>query len=177
MKELEKAEKELMESLKSSDANIVLDALQKVRESGNCRVLAPILQLLHDTDESNVEAKIVELLFDLRNQDCAPILIEALQDEELEHYHNFFIAAFWQSPIDGSEYLSEFIDAAIKGDYMVCLECLTVVENFDTTFSSQEILECDADLTEAIMEEQNMDKQTLLEELKVIINNLAIEAE
>ena len=59
MKELEKAEKELMESLKSSDQNIVLEALQKVRESGNCRILPSILQLLHDTEESNVEAKII----------------------------------------------------------------------------------------------------------------------
>ena len=60
---------------------------------------------------------------------------------------------------------------------MVCLECLTVVENFDSSFSSEEIVECDADLTEAIMEETNKDKQALLEEMKDVVNNLPLEAE
>lgn len=177
MKDLKKTEKELLESLKSSDPNIVADALQKTRKSGNCNILPAIIELLHETDESHIEAQIIELLFDLKEQSCAPILIDAIQNEKLEHYHNFFIATFWQSSLDGSEYLVEFVQAAIKGDYMVCLECLTVIENFDSSFSEEEIAECNADLVEAIMEESNQEKIVLLEQLKNVVNDLPLEAE
>lgn len=177
MEELKKAEKELMDSLRSSEPEIVLEALQKVRKSGNCRILPSILQLLHDTDESNVEAKIIELLFDLKEQSCAPILIEAIKNEKLEYYHNFFIAAFWQSSLDGAEFLSEFVKAAVKGDYMVALEALTVIENLDSSFSEEEIIDCDLELAEAIEEESNTDKRILLEQLKDLVNGLPLEAE
>lgn len=177
MEELAKAEKKLIESLRSDKPQVVLESILQIRKSGNCRILPSILDLLLETDDSNVEAKIIELLFDLKSQDCAPTLIEAIQDERMEYYHNFFVAAFWQSSLDGSEYLQEFVRAGIKGDYMVCLECLTVIENFDSSFSSEEIMECNADLVEAILDETNKDKLALLEQLKDVVNNLPLEAE
>lgn len=175
MQDLKKAEKELIESIKSSDNLIVSDALQKIRQSGTCRILPDILQVLKDTENREIEAKIVEVLFDLKSQECAPILIANLKDKEMKEYHNFLVATFWQSSLDGSEYLTDFVQAAIEGDYLVCLECLTVVENFENTFNEEEIIECNADLEEAIPEEENQDKKTLLVHLKEVINKLAFE--
>jgi len=176
-KDLKKSEVELLEAIESDDPIIVSNAVQRIRQQGNCRILPEILNILSRTEDSNVEAKIVEILFDLKDQNCAAILIEKIREPKLKNYHHFLIASFWQSSLDGSEYLKDFVDAAIRGDYMSCLECLTVVENFDSSFEEEDIIECNADLQEAIEEEENQDKKTLLIHLQEVINNLAVETD
>lgn len=175
--ELKESEVELLEAIESDNPIIVSNAVQRIREQGNCRILPEVLKILSRTEDSNVEAKIVEILFDLKDQECAPIIINKIREQKLEDYHTFLVATFWQSSLDGSEYLSDFVDVAIRGSYLICLESLTVIENFDATFNQDEIIECNADLEEAIQDEQNHDKKTLLVHLQEVINELPVEGD
>jgi hypothetical protein len=171
------AVKSILKDLNASDSTIVLDAIKRNRKEGNQKTFKALLETLGKTDEPTVESAIIEFLFDLKDTSATAELIRVLEDNSLEFYNSFLIAAFWQSKLDGSDHLSLFVKHAIKGDYMVCLEALTVIENFDSAFSESEIQSCSLDLAEAIEEEQNSDQLALLKSLKEIIEELPIEGE
>jgi len=169
--------KEIIKDLGAEDAQIVLNAIKKSRKDGNAETLRAILNTLKDTDEPSVEAAVIEFLFDLKDEESVAVLIEAIQDNEMSYYHNFLVSSFWQAAIDGSAYLEVFVRAAIKGEYMTTLEALTVVENFDSAYSQSELTEFEADINEAVEEEENEDKKTLLISLGDVVRNLPIEGE
>lgn len=169
--------KEIISDFKSEDAKIVLEAIKKNRKEGNPISFKALLELLRDTDEPTVEAAIIEFLYDLKDEESIPVLIAAIEDEEFAFYQSFLIATFWQSAINGSDYLELFVKTAIHGDYMSSLEALTVVENFDSAYSQDEILDLESDLNEAIETEDNNDKKALLVSLADVVRNLPIEGE
>lgn len=171
------AVKEIIKDLGAEDAQIVLNAIKKCRKDGNAKTFQKLLETLKDTDEPTVETAIIEFLFDLKDEESVPILINAIEDQEMAYYHNFLVSAFWQSAIDGSAHLDVFVKAAIKGEYMTALEALTVVENFDSYFNDAELLELEADLVEAIEVEENEDKKALLTSFSDVVRNLPIEGE
>lgn len=177
MAEDSKEVKEILKDLQASDEKIVLDAIKRNRKEGNSKTFEALLNTLKETDEPTVEAAIIEFLFDLKDQSAKDILIQKLENNSLAYYNSFLVATFWQSSIDGSDHLDLFVQKAIEGDYMTCLEALTVIENFDSAFSETEIQDCLFDLEEAIAEEQEADKKLLLQNLKEVIEKLPLEGE
>ena len=169
--------KDIINHFKSDDAKIVLDAIKKNRKDGNSVSFKALLELLRDTDEPTVEAAIIEFLYDLKDEESVPVLANAIQDEDFLYYQSFLVATFWQSAIDGSDYLDLFVKTAIKGEYMTSLEALTVIENFDSAFPQDELLELESDLNEAKEEEQDDDKKVLLQSMADVVRNLPIEGE
>lgn len=177
MKENSKTIAAILKDFQANDSKIVLEAIKKNRKEGNQQTFSALLELLKDTDEPLVEASIIEFLYDLKDEQSVPVLINAIQNEEFAFYHSFLVASFWQSAIDGSEYLEIFVKAALKGEYMTSLEALTVVENFDSSFDHTLLLELEADLIEGIESEENEDKKALLVSLSDVVRNLPIEGE
>jgi len=177
MAEDSKEVKEILENFQSSNPEIVLDAIKKNRADGNAKTFSAMLVLLKQTDEPLVEAAIIQFLFDLKDEESIPVLVDALEDEEMSYYHSFLVSAFWQSAIDGSAHIHLFVKLAIEGDYMTALEALTVVENFDTQFSLSDLEEYGADLNIAIENEENQDKKPILTSMADVVRNLAVEGE
>jgi hypothetical protein len=178
MAEDSKTVKSIIKDLGASDEKIVLDAIKRNRKEGNIKTFRALLDTLKKTDEPTVEAAIIEFLFDLKDQASVDELVRVLEEDSMSFYNSFLISAFWQSAIDGSAHLELFVNKAIKGDYMVCLEALTVIENFDeASFSQDEIMECEAILAEAIEVENLQDKKVLLKSIKEVIQRLPIEGE
>lgn len=172
-----KAIDSILKDFQASDVSLVKDAIKRNRKDGNVKTFAAMLDLLANTDEPEVEEAIISFLFDLKENDSVPTLVEALQKDELEYYRSFLVATFWQASIDGSDHLDLFVKLAIEGDYMVCLEALTVIENFDAAYSEHELLDYENDISEAIEREDNKDKKELLISLGDVVRNLPIEGE
>ncbi len=177
MSEENKEIKSILSDLQSKDTTKILDALKRNRKDGNQATFKAVLLCLKDTDDPDVEANIIQFLHDLKDESSIPPLIEAIENEEYSYYHSFLIASFWQSSLDGSDYIELFIRKAIENDYMTALEVLTVVENFDNFFTQDELIEYEADLNEAVLEEENEEKKKLLESLADVVRNLPIEGE
>lgn len=169
--------KELKKKLSSSNREEILDGIKMSREHANQDSFKLMLDCLKDTDEPEVEAAIINFLYDLKDINSAGVLIDAIKNPEMAYYHSFLIAAFWQSSLDGSEHLELFVKKAIEGEYMTTLESLTVIENFDSSFPNQLLMECEADLAEAIENEANEEKKNLLESLKEVVGKLPEEGE
>tara|TARA_B100001109_G_scaffold255428_1_gene258385 strand:- start:702 stop:1235 length:534 start_codon:yes stop_codon:yes gene_type:complete len=177
MAEDSKEVKSILKDFQASDEKIVLEAIKRNRKEGNSKTFEALLNTLKETDEPTVESAIIEFLFDLKDQGAKDILIQKLEDNSLAYYNSFLVATFWQSSIDGSDHLELFVQKAIEGDYMTCLEALTVVENFDSAFSEDEIQNCLLEITDALEDEEESDKKALLNSLKEVIQTLPIEGE
>lgn len=177
MKETAEEVNHILKDLTSKNNERVLEAIEKNRKHGNAETFASMLNTLKETDEPEIETAIIAFLYDLKDENSIPILIEAIENPEMSFYQSFLVAAFWQSAIDGSNYIKVFVDAAIKGDYMTTLEALTVVENFDATFSASDLLEYETDLNHAADEEVDENKKALLISMADAVRNLPIEGE
>jgi len=165
----------LKTQLLSNSEHTVIEALDGIRTEGEAEILPTVLELLAETDNPDIEAGIIQLLFDLQTDDAVPYLIDGLNNQRLKHFHNFLISAFWQSSLDGSEHLTLFVTKAVKGDYMICLEALTVIENFDGVFTVAEIQHCASILSEGIDREKQKEKKELLKSMLEVVEQLATE--
>ena len=101
-------------------------------------------------------------------------IILAIERDEFIAEKPILISIFWQSSLDSSQYISAFIKEAIKGDYFVGIEVLSVIDNYDITFQETEIEDLKFDLDEAI-EMEETDKKNLLISIRSAIDMLNLE--
>lgn len=139
MKPLQKVIQETIKDLESENSKTVIAAIEKLREIGDESVIAPIVKTLvsHPLDEVKNAAS--HFLFDLKDAKVLPALIREIQNPDNKEYQRILVSACWESSINCSAYLPFFVDLAIISDYMVCLECLTVIENMQGPFDLDEL--------------------------------------
>lgn len=163
----EKKKKELMAQLASSDDAVVIKALNELEGDGDASFIPLMINLL-ETGSDQVVSIIVEMLSSLKDSSAAKEIIEVLREEENPAVKQLVLSTIWNTNIDYSEYLPDFVLWACEGDYLVALDCLTIIEN--TVFNAEErhILEAQWHLKEFFESSPTMDEQK-----KQIISDIA----
>jgi len=128
---------EQIKNLSSKNDIEVLDAIEKLRINGNENAIPFLIELLKNNKSEEVKNDVANLLFELKNEKALPILIKEFNKPENLEYQRLLVSACWESGLDCTPYLFHFIELAIKSDYMVCLECLTVIENLKGPFNPE----------------------------------------
>lgn len=130
----------VIKDLKSNDETIALAAIEKLKKGGDASYISDILTALKNTTEVSVESSIAQLLFDLKDKDAVEELVNELSNLEFADIRVLMLSACWQTGIDLSHRLPDFITVASTGSYMECLEVLTIIENWEE-IKDQEMLE------------------------------------
>ncbi|MCB9364865.1 MAG: hypothetical protein H6587_09875 [Flavobacteriales bacterium] len=164
----------ILKDLNGSDENKITTAIKQLRKHGNAKVIEPLLDKYIESKNDIIKEDITSLLFDLKDESAVPELISVMSKAKFIKIKPFIISIFWQAAIDSSNHISILVKEAIKGDYMTCVEVLTVVESYDASFNEEEIEDLKFDLDEAI-EEADIEKQKLLITIKSVLENLNIE--
>lgn len=141
MKPLKKNIQEQLKDLEADNAKTVIATIEKLRAVGNESVIPHIVKVLVNHPLEDVKNAVSHFLFDLKDAKVLPTLINEIQNPENKEYQRVLVSACWESSMNCSAYLPFFIDLAIISDYMVCLECFTVIENMEGPFELQEINE------------------------------------
>ena len=84
------------------------------------------------------------------------------------------LSTIWNSPLDYSSYLAEFVSLAVKGDFMVTLECLTIIENLEGPFIESSILESQLllkDYHEGLYQ-KDQQKDHLISEIALLLKDM-----
>lgn len=115
----------------SLDEAVVNKALDKIRKSGDHTFVGPLMQRLVTGDNTLVHAMIIQLFQDLKDKPSMEILLDEMVDSKFNDLRPKLLECVWQSGIDVRHRLDSIIDINLQGDYLVCLETLTIVENFD----------------------------------------------
>ncbi|HEY3390324.1 MAG TPA: HEAT repeat domain-containing protein [Prolixibacteraceae bacterium] len=163
--------KEILSNLKSTDPEIILKTIDKVRESGNSFILAGLIDLLHDTELPEIRKSVLDLLSELKNKESVPAFISAIKDDKYFRERKDLVACCWQNGLIYNEYLPLFIDLVINEDFQVAFEAFTVIENMfgsvDDEIIDKEILK----VTEALKDASEQ-KAYLLNGLLSIIRDI-----
>ena len=164
----------IIKNLLSTEDKKVFTALKQLRLHGKREAIKPLIELLSSTNNEEVKAEVSALLFDLKDQTVVEELISAIDSNDYQSEMATLISIFWQSSLDSSENIASIVRQAIKGDYLVAIEVLSVIDNYDTTFQEAEIEDLKFDLDEAI-EEDETEKRNLLISIRMAIDALNLE--
>ncbi len=161
-----------IKQLYSQQEKEVIEALIKLRNSGDEEIMDALIDVLVATQSKEVYDEICKILYDLKNQESVKIIIDSLQLEKTQNHRHILISALWQSSIKSEEYLKELVDAAIVNDFITCLECLTVIENMVKP-AEEDVIYGLRKLDQEISK-KSTEKTSLLIELKAILENFLL---
>lgn len=128
-----------------------------------------LIELLTERENNAVKNEILKLL---KEKSALPVLIEAIAAAEDVAGKQILTAACWEADIDCSNYLSFFTELAIKEDYIIAIEAITVIENMQGAFKTGELETAIKSVELARQKSDNEDKKPLLKELLTVLDFL-----
>jgi hypothetical protein len=147
----------VIENLKSTDEALVLKAIDKLKKGGDASFVPEILRALIATTDPVIEASLPQFLYDVKDAKAMEALVDLMADEEFKPVRVQMLTACWQCGLDLSHRLPALVPILAEGDYLECLEVLTIVENWDAIpdrkMLSEQIEQIKDDLSQAEMTE------------------------
>ncbi len=174
MAKISKKDREsVIKDLKSNDEAFALKAVEKIKKGGDATYINDLLEALQATTELGIENAISQLLFDLKDKEALEQIVDQLGNPGFSDVRVLMLSACWQSGVDLNHRLHDFITVASVGNYMECLEVLTVVENWeavnDQEMLQNEIIRLKAFLSESDTPENDEMIFSILEELEKFV--------
>ena len=168
-----KINKNLIKGLNSRSEEVVVQTIKEIQHTGNSAYIPYLLDKLDINERSEIQDALMFTLNNLKDQSCVPVLAAALYDENLHSELYRIVSACWQSGLDFSHYLKNFIDVFLFGNYHAALEAFTVIETNLEMYSVPE-----KDINEGIstlksnVSEMDNHKQKLAEELIEVLESV-----
>jgi HEAT repeat protein len=170
MKEKDKNDAATLAGLFSSAADEVLAALNEIHDHGQHTMVEPLLKTISDwPHDAAIQRKARTILTELKTEAAIPALIDALKKESYATLRAFVISVFWQAGIYPVEHIDVLVAQAIKGDYNVALEALTVIENMEADWDYDELQGALLDIDEYLDKYPDAPHAAILKSLKEIL--------
>ena len=146
-------------------------AIQTISSSGNIAVIPALLNMLLKHSNDSIQKKVLSLLADIKSNDAKEVIVECLKNDTYEVLITNLINVVWNSKLDFSEYIAEFVALSTQGDFMRAIECLTVIENLMGPFEEHHLLESQLYLKEYFSEprKQRSQKDEIIAEIAIFI--------
>jgi hypothetical protein len=162
--------KEILDQLISLDEAIVNKALDKIRKSGDHTFVGPLMQRLATGENTLVHAMILQLFQDLKDKPSMDLLLNEMIDSKFDELRPKLLECVWQSGIDVRHRLDDIIKINLKGDFLVCLETLTIVENFDPGLNNETLDRNIEKMKAHMLEDSDSSDELRLSMLEVLEN-------
>lgn len=161
--------KQLIADLFSKDDKKVLKTISILEAEGTADVLKPMCECYLEQSSEKVKSKIEEFFNKLSDSSAAPEMVELLRDEALIEMRRMLLGACWQSKLDMSPYLADFVAIATEGSFLEVFECATIVDNLEGPFNEGQILESQLYLKEFLEKDKGKNEQ-----IDELISDIAI---
>jgi hypothetical protein len=163
VKEEGKRIKQLIADLFSKDEKKVLKTISIFEAEGTHEVLQPLCECYIDYTSSGSSQKVAEkiegFLNNLADSTAAPALIELIRNEDFAEMRKLLLAACWQSKLDMTLYLADFVAIATEGTFLEVFECATIIDNLEGPFDESQLLESQLYLKEYLEKEKGENDQ------------------
>jgi hypothetical protein len=127
----EKIDEQLKKSLFSAKTDVVISAIEKVKEKGNKLYIPVLFDLLNSSPEIEIETEIKNLLGTIKDKNTVNSFMRAIEDDKYKGIRKTILTACWQNGLDFSTFLPVFIDLVIQEDWETAFEAFTVIDNFE----------------------------------------------
>lgn len=122
-----------------------------------------LISLLTSTENREFKNDALKIIKEKKGLD---VLMSAISRTKKNKH--VLIAACWEADIDASEHLDFFLNIALKEDYLSTLEAITVIENMEGSFSTEQIKKAIAEVR-MVNTSESSDKHPLLVDLISIL--------
>lgn len=166
---------QLVADLQSKDELKIASAIKAFAIHGHATIIEPLIAVWRSGLSAENEALVIDLLQSLKDTPSIEPLMEAFNNPENRPLQRKLLSAFWNSKLDFSDYLADFVLFGIEGDFLDALETITVVENFETVAPESAILESQLLLTEYFGQTEGRDEQkdAILTDLAMLLKDFS----
>ena len=162
-----KKKKELIESIlndiQSNDRSRMIKGFKKLSSKGNEGIIQPLIDIYSTSDNNELKEEIKKTLSQLKTTKALPVLIKNIKNND-NRVVELVLHAIWSSNLDACDHLPEIVEVACKGDFMIALEALTLIENLEGPFNEEDLLEGMVHINEYLSEEPD-DKEGLIKSI------------
>jgi hypothetical protein len=166
----EKRLRELEVKLNDKNLNTVSSAIISLRdEEPFSGVIHLLTELFDKTDNNGLKVLIQNFMNDIKESGARSEIISEIRKSHGSETICMLVSSCWQSGLDYSSFAREFMMVFLNGDYMVSLECLTVIEESLHNISGKTKNEM-IDYLEENKKDKNNEKSALVNELITILS-------
>ncbi|XOV67018.1 MAG: hypothetical protein ACFHU9_15440 [Fluviicola sp.] len=166
--------KQILLDLATDDSKKISKAIKALEANGDSSVVKPLSEkLLSGVSEKN-EKEILELFCSLKDSSVTAEIMDVIEDEHFRPIRHVMLTTIWNTKVDFSDYIDEFVQIAVEGDFMETLECLTIIENMEGPFMEENILEAQLHLKNYLERpgDANEQKAQLLSEIALQLKDI-----
>jgi hypothetical protein len=162
---------QLLADLRSGDEHKIASAIRSFHSHGDATVIAPLVEVWSAGLSDENEARITELFEGLKDTTAIEPLMDSFRSSSDPQMRRRLVSAFWNSKLDFSEYLADFVLFAVEGDFMDAFEAITLIEQFESAVPESAILESQLLLREYFGGNENRDdqKDTIIGDIALIV--------
>lgn len=162
---------QLLADLQSGDEVKIGAAIKSFHTHGDAGVIGPLVLVWRSGLSAVNEAAMMELFEGLKDTSTIEPLMEAYRDDANKSLKRKLVTAFWNSKLDFSPYLSDFVLFAIEGDFLDAFEAITLIEQFETMIPESAIMESQLLLKEYFggTENRGDQKDTILSDIALLL--------
>ena len=164
-----KPDQNIINNLFSSQTDIVVSTLQKIKKTGNKTHFPLLLDLLISNPEKEIEKEIKKILGTIKVKETIPGFIQALDNNKYKTIQKTLLTACWQNGLDFSDNLPFFVNLVINEDWEIAFEAFTVIENMKQ-FPGKEILKQVSGKINKALENATDQNKYFLKEILLLIN-------
>jgi|GEM_PF-125484 len=170
---------QLLADLNSKDELKIASALKSFHAHGDASVIAPVIEVWRQGLSTANEAVLMELFEGLKDTTTIEPLMEAFRNTDNRLIKRKLVSAFWNSKLDFSEFLADFVLFAIEGDFLDAFEAITLIEQFDSMIPEPAIMESQLLLKEYFggTAARDAQKDTILSDLALLVKQFEQESD
>ncbi len=163
---------ELLKKIKAGNEQEFSKNLAELDTVLTIEALPALVNVFHAPISDKSKEELLVFFNDLSATDAQETMIQILMDPENLSIRQALLSTIWNSRLDYSCYLAEFVEMAVEGDYLEALECLTIIENLEGPFEESDILESQLHLKEYLEAgAKNDQKAVLISEIALLVKN------
>lgn len=124
----EKKLSELARLLTKDNNTAILQAIDSLRNEQPFEGVVGLLVSLYNKSDDKLIRKTIELFMnDLKHPSSRAEVVNEIKKPWKESTKSMLVSSCWQSGLDYSGYLDDFVNIFLEGDYVTAIECLTVI--------------------------------------------------
>lgn len=133
--------KQIIVGLESTDLKEQKKAVTALKTAGSSKVLNSLAQLLLINKDTSLEKEIIEIFSSLKDSTAGEEIVKVLKNETFLPIRQKVLSTIWNTQIDYSYFMADFVEIACDGDFLEALDCLTIMEAMLGPFEERHTLE------------------------------------
>jgi HEAT repeat protein len=165
--------KNLLAELMSGNEVKASASIKALQANGDSSILEPMAALLMTDLSPKIREEIVEFLCSLKDSSAVDEMMRLVNDSDYLPIRQQLLTTIWNSKLDYTYFLPDFVEIAVDGDFMEALDCLTIIENMAGPIEERHVLEAKLHLREYLEDTDPKDpqKSQIMSEIAMIIKD------